>query len=62
MRKSKIQIAGMTCASCAKINEDVLVKLEGMKEASVNYANGIAYVEFDEDTLTLCCHFPNLCI
>jgi len=53
MEKAKIQITGMTCASCAKINEDVLTKLDGMKEASVNYANGTAYVEFDENTLVL---------
>ena len=43
----------MHCASCAKINEDVLKKLPGMKSASVNYANNHAYLEFDEAQLTL---------
>ena len=53
MKKTKLQITGMTCASCAKINEDVLTKLDGVKNVSVNYANGAAYVEFDESKLAL---------
>jgi len=43
----------MTCASCAKINESALTDLKGMKSARVNYANGAAYIEFDESVLSI---------
>lgn len=49
--KTKFHITGMSCASCAKINETVLTELKGMKSARVNYANNTAYVEFDERIL-----------
>jgi Cu+-exporting ATPase len=52
MQNLKIQIGGMTCASCAKISQDVLTKLPGMKSANVNYANGIAYLEFNPEKLS----------
>lgn len=40
-------VTGMTCSSCAHRIERKLNKLENVK-ASVNYATGIAHVEFDE--------------
>lgn len=49
--KEKFHITGMSCASCAKINEGVLSDLKGMKSVRVNYANAVAYVEFDEEVL-----------
>ena len=48
MKKVILQIGGMTCASCAKINEDTLLKVKGVKSASVNFAMNQALVEFDE--------------
>ncbi|OIP80540.1 copper-translocating P-type ATPase [Candidatus Peregrinibacteria bacterium CG22_combo_CG10-13_8_21_14_all_44_10] len=52
MEKINFKISGMTCASCAKINESVLSDLKGVLSANVNYANGTAYVEFDETALS----------
>ena len=51
--KTKFHITGMSCASCAKINEGVLKDLKGMREVRVNYANATAYIEFDEGVLSL---------
>jgi Cu+-exporting ATPase len=42
-------IVGMHCASCAKIIERKLSKLDGVKRASVNYGNETAYVELQSD-------------
>ncbi len=52
MKKINFKISGMTCASCAKINEHVLTDLDGVKSVNVNYANGKAYVEFDENKIS----------
>lgn len=41
-------IVGMHCASCAKIIERKIGKLDGVKNASVNYGNETAYVEGGE--------------
>jgi len=38
MQKENLQIGGMTCAACASRVEKVVSKLEGVSEASVNFA------------------------
>ena len=48
MKKTKIQISGMHCASCASIINRALSKKEGIKETNVSFANSNAMVEFDE--------------
>ncbi|HLD02840.1 MAG TPA: heavy metal translocating P-type ATPase [Candidatus Nanoarchaeia archaeon] len=48
MKKTTFNIAGMHCASCAIRNERSLKKLEGVKNAIVNYGMHSATVEFDE--------------
>jgi P-type Cu+ transporter len=52
MKKLKLKITGMHCASCAKIIEGPLNKLPGIQKASVNYATTSAYLEFNEAKLT----------
>ena len=47
--KTTLQIKGMHCASCAVSIQKDLVKVPGVKEVSVNYANQKGYVEFDEN-------------
>ena len=47
--KKTIPIVGMHCASCAKLIERKLSKVDGVITASVNYANEIATVEMDKD-------------
>lgn len=46
-----IPIEGMTCAACALAVEKSLRKLQGVKEASVNYASEKAHVKYDAATL-----------
>jgi copper chaperone CopZ len=41
----------MSCASCAKINENSLLKTKGVISAKVNYNSGLAKVEFDNKTI-----------
>ena len=47
MQKEQYPIEGMMCASCAVAVEKVLQQAKGVKEASVNYANGKATITFD---------------
>ncbi|WP_106769733.1 heavy metal translocating P-type ATPase [Paenibacillus faecalis] len=47
MKKTTLQITGMTCAACATRVEKGLAKMEGVKEANVNFALERAAVTFD---------------
>jgi len=48
MKKETFKIEGMSCAACATSSQRVLSRMEGVREATVNYANKAALVEFDE--------------
>ncbi len=48
IKKKTIKISGMSCAACAARIERGLAKLEGIKNANVNFAMERASVEFDE--------------
>jgi len=50
-KKLSIEILGMTCASCAVINEKELLKTKGILSANVNFATKKASVEYDADIL-----------
>lgn len=43
----KLQVFGMTCASCSSAVEGVLLEQKGVKRAGVNLTQGEAEVEFD---------------
>jgi P-type Cu2+ transporter len=45
--KKTFRVEGMSCASCATSAQNVLSKVDGVKAARVNYANGNAILEFD---------------
>ncbi|MDP4181430.1 MAG: heavy metal translocating P-type ATPase [Bacillota bacterium] len=47
-RKETVKISGMSCSACAARIEKGLNKLEGVKQASVNFAVENAVVEFDD--------------
>ena len=47
IKKVSISISGMTCSACSTAVERSVSKLEGIKKASVNFANGIGYFEYD---------------
>ena len=49
MKKVKITIQGMHCASCAGNVEKSLKKIPGVKEASVSLMMKKGSVEFDDD-------------
>jgi Cu+-exporting ATPase len=53
MASRTLKIEGMTCASCAKAVERASKKLEGVSEASVNFATEKLNINFDETKLTL---------
>ncbi len=53
MPKVILKITGMTCASCAKLNENALLAVSGVSAANVNIATNKATVEFDEKITSL---------
>lgn len=52
-KKITIPIEGMTCAACAKNIERGLSKLEGIKEANVNFANEKLNVEYNPELVRI---------
>lgn len=53
MVKESIKIGGMTCAACARRIEKALGRLEGINEASVNFASEKASFSFDPAKINL---------
>ena len=53
MQQKTLSIFGMTCAACAKNVERAACKLNGVTEASVNFATEKLTVSFDESILSL---------
>ncbi len=49
MKKTSIQVTGMTCASCATTVEKVLLGTSGVERATVNLASEKATLEYDPD-------------
>lgn len=52
IQKITLNISGMSCASCALINERALQKTKGILKAAVNFAAKKAYIEYDADILS----------
>ncbi len=50
LNKLKFSIQGMTCVVCANTCQKVIGKLSGVKSCNVNFASGVAIVEFDDTT------------
>jgi len=51
MSEKSFKIEGMTCSACAARIERSIKKLDGVKEASVNFASEVLTVDFDEKSL-----------
>ncbi|MDE6604647.1 MAG: heavy metal translocating P-type ATPase [Clostridia bacterium] len=49
IKKVKFNIQGMTCVVCANTCQKAITKLSGVKSCNVNFASGVALVEYDED-------------
>ena len=52
-RTTHLDMTGMSCANCSATIEDALGDLDGISEASANYATDEAAVEYDPDTVSL---------
>jgi len=52
MKKVKLKIDGMSCATCANTIDSFLNQDDAIKKAHVNLANDTAMVEFDERKIT----------
>lgn len=50
--QTEFHITGMHCGSCAVDIKETLEELDGVRHAQVNFANGAAQVEYDEDKLS----------
>lgn len=50
MKKVKLSISGMHCASCASNIERALGKIKGVKACSVSAITNKAFVECDDST------------
>lgn len=53
MKQETYPIVGMHCASCKKLIETLVGKLDGVKEVSVNYGTEKMNVTYDESKVTL---------
>lgn len=53
MKKEQYPIVGMHCASCKKLIERMVNKLDGIAEVNVNYASETMSVEYDESKVQL---------
>jgi Cu2+-exporting ATPase len=47
IQKKTFPVLNMSCAACASSSETILQNTPGVQSASVNYANGVAQVEYD---------------
>ncbi len=52
MEKLKFSIHGMTCVVCSSTCQKSIQKLDGVKSCNVNFASGVALVEYDKDKVT----------
>jgi len=50
MKKIKLTIEGMHCASCAANIERAVGKVKGVKDVTVSLMTNKAFVEMEEDT------------
>ncbi|MBT4334658.1 copper-translocating P-type ATPase [archaeon] len=48
MKKTRLNVSGMHCASCSTLIEKSLKKLDGVKTSNVNFSTANANVEYDE--------------
>ncbi len=51
MKSEKVKITGMTCAVCASRVEKAVGKLEGVTDASVNFATETLSVKYNDDNI-----------
>jgi Cu+-exporting ATPase len=52
-RTTHLDITGMSCANCSASIQDALESLDGVSEASANYATDEGSIEYDPETVSL---------
>ena len=52
-KKQEFKVGGITCKSCKILIESEVDVLSGVKDIKVDYRNGSAYVEYDEEIISL---------
>lgn len=52
IKKVKFNIQGMTCVVCSNTCQKAIAKLSGVKSCNVNFASGVALVEYDEESVS----------
>jgi Cu+-exporting ATPase len=53
LKKARVHLTGMTCATCATSIEKALNKTKGVKQAKVNFASETASIEYDSKDVDL---------
>jgi len=53
VRTSRLDITGMSCANCSATVGDALTALDGVRDATVNYATDEGTVEYDPEAVSL---------
>jgi Cu+-exporting ATPase len=53
LKKTRVHLTGMTCATCAGSIEKALNKTKGVKQAKVNFASETASIEYDSKDIDL---------
>ena len=49
----KFLVEGIVCTGCAMDMENIMLDMEGVEEASVNYRDGVFSITFDPDQIEL---------
>ena len=53
MKKDRIKLANICCYSCATTVEKEIVRLDGIRDALIDYQNGTMDVEYDESKIDI---------
>lgn len=53
IKKETVPVLNMSCAACASSSQNILNQQEGVISASVNYANGMATIEYNANITNL---------
>ena len=52
MKKEQFEVAGMGCMNCSKTVQNTLSNLDGVSEATVDFANKTADVTYDDTVVS----------
>ena len=56
----KLVLEGLNCANCANKIEHRVSKLEGVKEATINFSTSVLIVNYNSEKDKKDCHFGSL--